>query len=267
MLQNPKVVVFDLDETLGHFSQFGLFWDILKDFINKDFTQDDFNQLLDLYPEFIRPNITSLFTFLKYKKDKKKCNGIMIYTNNQGPREWVIMIKNYFHDKLRYDLFDQVIAAFKVNGKVVELGRTSHDKSVEDFIYCTKVPQHTQICFLDDMYHPKMIGDNVYYINLKPYVYHLTFDEILEKFLKSDYSDRLFENEKDKNRFVQWFHDKAKNSSFNYIEKSKEEYEIDKIVTKKTMIMLQDFFNKNTGSEKTRKNFIYKKKKQTLKNL
>ena len=32
---HPKIVVFDLDETLGYFSEFGMFWDALKSYIKK----------------------------------------------------------------------------------------------------------------------------------------------------------------------------------------------------------------------------------------
>jgi hypothetical protein len=51
---------------------------------------------------------------------------------------------------------------------------------------------------------------------------------------------------------------------FQYINKSDEEYEIDKIVTKKIMIHLQTFFKQNNddGSKNTRKgqSKIYKNK-------
>ena len=65
----------------------------------------------------------------------------MIYTNNQGPRSWTVKIKGYFENKLKNRIFDQIIAAFKVNGKRVELQRSSHSKSFDDFIKCTKMPQ------------------------------------------------------------------------------------------------------------------------------
>ena len=61
-----KVVVFDLDETLGYFSQFGQLWNELIP--NKDI---DFNELFDLYPEFLRPNIWEILQFLNEKKKKK----------------------------------------------------------------------------------------------------------------------------------------------------------------------------------------------------
>ena len=56
-----KIVVFDLDETLGYFVEFGIFWDSLNLYLiknnKKGLNQNDFNNILDLYPEFIRPNI------------------------------------------------------------------------------------------------------------------------------------------------------------------------------------------------------------------
>ena len=55
-----KIVVFDLDETLGYFTEFGIFWDSLSNYLKikekPKLNQDDFNETLDLYPEFLRPN-------------------------------------------------------------------------------------------------------------------------------------------------------------------------------------------------------------------
>ena len=36
MLKVKKVVVFDLDETLGHFVELGMFWDALNDYYKKN---------------------------------------------------------------------------------------------------------------------------------------------------------------------------------------------------------------------------------------
>ena len=89
MLCNPKVVVFDLDETLGYFIEFGIFWDSLKEYVNKNnidcnINQDLFNKILDLFPEFLRPNIINILQYLKKKKLTNKCSKIMIYTNNHA---------------------------------------------------------------------------------------------------------------------------------------------------------------------------------------
>jgi hypothetical protein len=74
-----KVVVFDLDETLGYFIELGIFWDSLQTFITtnnlileennttSNITQYRFNQVLDLYPEFIRPDILIILEYIKIK--------------------------------------------------------------------------------------------------------------------------------------------------------------------------------------------------------
>lgn len=44
-----RIVVFDLDETLGAFVELGIFWDALDNNLNK-LTKQDFFDILDLYP-------------------------------------------------------------------------------------------------------------------------------------------------------------------------------------------------------------------------
>jgi hypothetical protein len=138
-----RIVVFDMDETLGYFVEFGIFWDSIIAYMKSNnqedkMSQEYFNKIFDLYPEFVRPNVISLLNYLKYKKNSKQCNGVMIYTNNQGPKEWVNFIKEYFEYKIHTKLFEQIICAFKVNGKQVEICRTTHDKTYKDFFmyYC-----------------------------------------------------------------------------------------------------------------------------------
>ena len=161
-----KIVVFDLDETLGYFVEFGIFWDCLNRYLSKSnsvLTQEDFNEILDLYPEFLRPDIMKILFYLKNKKETYCCDKLMIYTNNQGQPSWVNYLKKYFETKIEFPLFDQIIAAFKINGKRIEICRTSHDKSYHDFIKCTRLPLNAEICFIDDNYFPDMHNKNVYY--------------------------------------------------------------------------------------------------------
>jgi hypothetical protein len=245
-----KIVVFDLDETLGYFTQFGMFWDSLQHFLKRKLDQQDFNRILDLYPEFIRPNIVQVLKFLKVKKKFNKCNHLMIYTNNQGPKEWAIFIKNYFEYKLGTPIFDRIIAAFKVNGKQVEFCRTTHSKTHGDFIKCTKVPKNSQICFLDDVYHPSMKNDNVYYINVKPYVHDLPLDTLTDRFVTE------FEGTYNLNgsSFKEIVETHFRKFNHHYIEKEEDEYEIDKILTKEILRLIQAFFNKKMGhTRKVRK--------------
>ena len=99
-----KIVVFDLDETLGYFVEYGIFWDCLKKYLNEDLNQNEFDEILDIYSEFLRPNIMNILIYLKNKKTTHKCQQIMMYTNNQ--KAWASQLISYFETKLNFKLFD-----------------------------------------------------------------------------------------------------------------------------------------------------------------
>ena len=82
-----KYVVFDLDETIGHFILIRNIWASLVRFIsynniNYSLTQDDFNKILDKFPGLFRPGILPILLSLKKKKQTGLCKGVMVYTNN-----------------------------------------------------------------------------------------------------------------------------------------------------------------------------------------
>ena len=86
----------------GYFSEFGMVWEAVSSYISKNNSepnQELFDNLLDLFPEFLRPNIFSILEYLKRKKIKSKCNKLILYTNNQGPKEWAKSIIQYFETK------------------------------------------------------------------------------------------------------------------------------------------------------------------------
>jgi hypothetical protein len=266
MNNQTKIVVFDLDETLGYFEELGMFWNGINSYIktkniilNSD--QLFFNKLLDLYPEFIRPNIILILNYLKKKKIECNCNKIIIYTNNQGPRDWGIMIKNYFDTKLKYKLFDQIIGAFKINGKQIELCRTTYLKTHKDLIKCIKLPETTKICFLDDVLHPEMKHPNVYYINIKPYTYGLSFDILINRFLNSSL---ITEKWGEPTLIKEYLLDYFNNYNYKYVEKQKKEVTIDKIISKKILQHLHIFFCKDeypsSSCNKTKNNRAIKNK-------
>jgi hypothetical protein len=261
-----KIVVFDLDETLGYYTELGMFWDTLKEYLtsiksDKILNQSDFNKILDLYPEFNRPNIINILNYLKQKKKANHCHKLMIYTNNQGPLEWAKMLIQYFEDKIKYKLFDQIIAAFKVQGKQVEIYRTSHSKTHKDLLKCSKIPEDTQICFLDDVYYPGMSHDNVYYINLKPYEYNLKFDVMIQRFIDSAIIADL------PTSCSKYLLDNMNQFAYTYVGKTTQDNAVDKIVSKKVLQHLHTFFNKHTPDmTRRKKNNKNKIKNKTVKN-
>jgi hypothetical protein len=265
MTCNPKIVVFDLDETLGYFSEFGMFWDALKGYIKNrhiDFivNQEFFDKTLDLYPEFLRPNIINILTYLKHKKRAKHCYKLMIYTNNQGPYEWSVQIKTYFENKINYKLFDQIIAAYKVKGKQVELCRTTNMKTHSDLMKCTKIPEHTDICFLDDIYHPGMKNDKIYYINIKAYEHNLPFGTIIDRFISS----RIIQDA-DPTSMKADILAFMKRYSYLYVDKDHKELLVDRIISKKILHHLEVFFNRRNASTKHVTKRAIKGKNKTLK--
>jgi hypothetical protein len=214
-----KVVVFDVDETLGNFSQFSIFCHVIDTYFNQDdISYRYFNDLVDLYPEMIRPNMVRILDYIRKKKNTGVCRKVIIYTNNMGPDKWVTHIRRYFEHKLRLlpqasasastpadttaiipPLFDHLIGGFKPNAERSEatsntMLRTTNEKTMNDLIYCARLPANIEVCFLDDVFHKKMTDDRVYYIKLQPYYTHIPFETFVVRFLNS----RLFREVFDK---------------------------------------------------------------------
>jgi hypothetical protein len=241
--KNKKVVVFDLDETLGSFGQFGSFCMLLDEYYNDDDkAYDIFNELLDLYPEYPRPYILNVLRYLLQKKKDGKCKAVMIYTNNQGERAWVEHIKTYFETKLKSKIFEQIISAFKVDGKIVEVNRTTHDKTIDDFFRCTKLPKDIEICFVDDLFHPRMEDDNVYYIHVKGYKHYLPSSVIIKRFLNSKLAKDMKDNQVEREKFTSYMMSRL---NYNITEKDKDDQEMDVIISKKMLEHMKGFFKED----------------------
>lgn len=265
MNKSNKIVVFDLDETLGYFTEFGIFCDCLNKYFNNNaYSDTHFNTLLELYPEFLRPKIIPVMEYLKKKKQEKKCDKIMIYTNNNGPKSWAKHISQYFDSKVKYKLFDQIIAAFKIRGEKIELGRTTHDKTVEDLFRCTKLPDDIEICFIDDIYHDGMTDERVYYINVKPYHHKLKVGTMIERFLQSVLKKDVGAHNREE--FIDIIKHEFAKYHYTYNEKSPDEQEIDVIIGKKMFQHLKQFFYENNNKTlRHKKNSVKTRQNKTAK--
>jgi len=255
-----KYAVFDLDETLGHFTELGIFWDSLSAILKSTkLTQKHFNDICTMFPNFFRPGIFTIMSYLVRIKSKNPNIKIVIYTNNQAPKKWTYMIKQYIEDRLNNKhIFDKIICAFKVNGKRIEMCRTTHNKTVKDLVRCTKAPKNSRFVFLDDQYHEKMKNEVVSYINVKPYNYHMSYTKMINHFVASDLGKQLLNlNNINHNDFKIIMMRELRRYNFSVVEKSDSELTIDKIVTKKMMIHLQNFFGKKPKHNKTKKRRNY----------
>ena len=189
-----KVVVFDLDETIGHFHHLQIIVNCLEDAFEKELDQSEFCKLLDLFPEFFRPGIFTVFDFLKTKKQDNLLHKVCIYTNNQVSRDnWVKSIVNYIESRVKSPaLFDRIIHAFKIGGRIVEPGRTSNQKIYSDFIRCTMLPEEsTEICFIDNTHYEKMCESKVYYIVPRAYFHTLSKSTMIRRALTQYRHPRL----------------------------------------------------------------------------
>jgi hypothetical protein len=180
-----KVIVFDLDDTMGHFEELSIFLGGLKNIVNKKITDKYIFKLLDLWPKFLRYGLIDILELIKTYKKRYHSIKVVIYTNNMGPRSWTMLIKQYLEKKINYKLFDKIITAYRNNEKTNK--RTTHYKTHADLLRTTKYAKNSQFIFLDDQYHPDMIHNNINYIKLHPYDYGIPFHVMIEQYLHSSY--------------------------------------------------------------------------------
>ncbi len=197
MPRKTKVaVIFDLDETIGHFYQVGKMWEGLKFFYDKKFKEKDFHKMLDLFPHVFRPGIFNVFKFLKAQKIRDPKIKIIIYSNNMGTPKWANMIKKYIEKKINYKLFDKVITAWKVNGVIYEKCRRTNEKTYTEIVRCAKLNKETKIFFVDDAYHPRMFNGKTDYMHIKDYKFAYNIEEMVRKFLRSECCKKLKSEDK-----------------------------------------------------------------------
>lgn len=258
-------IIFDLDETLGHFTQLGILWESLQHVYRNELNQTYFNCICDLYPNFLRPSILTILRYLKSIKQKNKNIKIIVYTNNQGPTSWCDNIISYLEHKIKYNLFDQIVYAYKINGKHIELNRTTHDKTYNDIKKCINCFSYDKICFIDDQYHPGMNNKNICYINVKPYNYNYDMNELINIFTESECNVLLCKNlhisnheniNKKINNFVETY-------SFTSKLYNDSESKIDKNISKKILYYLHKFI-KTYVIKSTSKKTLKKYKKKTV---
>lgn len=261
-----RILVFDLDETLGSFGDLHILWTALNKIYNfeKEGLQDNFDSIMNIYPEFLRYGILNILEFLYVKKRLGECDKIFIYTNNICNPPWATLIVEYIYKKLKIKtaLFDKIISAFKINNKIVEISRTSKDKSCADLIRCTLLPKSTEICFIDDTYHRDMINEKVYYIKPFPYFHGLSHGTIIKRFVSSNYGADLIKKTCMLDTFEEyitdWFFFNSKSNDLSFKQNTKD---INEFVAQKMMYHIKEFFCLTNRKNHTRRKRIHSRRK------
>jgi hypothetical protein len=245
-----RVVVFDLDETLGHFHLIRLVWESINEFINYNnipymMNQTDFNDLFDTFPEMLRPEVISILQFIKGEKDRGACSGVMVYTNNKYSKEWVYLIIQYIQYKIGCKLFDNIILAFKMNGRVQQMGRTTNAKKIEDFVSCCRLPENVEICYFDNFEYSGMTAENnVYYLKVRAYNYPFSKESIIKGVSSHPVWRRVLcaLHDHQIQTFIQFFIKNLSLKGYQFGIKQTLDYEMDKITSKRIMTHLRVFF-------------------------
>jgi hypothetical protein len=140
------------------------------------------------------------------------------------------------------NLFAKPICAFKIRDKRIEPGRTTHEKTYNDFVQCSMLKTEN-LCFIDDTYYEKMRNRKVYYIKPPPYFHTLTHKQVVDRFLASDIYRRLYPD----NPII------SSNINLQKTPYDKLNYEKERSITNKILYYIREFF------------FIYSKKNKTKK--
>ncbi len=188
-----KLIVFDLDETIGHFEQVSIFLNGLQNIIKGNISDKYIYKLLDIWPNIFRYKIFEVFKLIKKAKNKNNSIKVAIYTNNMGPRSWTFYIKSYIEKKLNFKLFDHVITAYRPHEKTNY--RTTHDKTYKDLIRSVNSKNNIDVLFFDDVYHEYMKHYNVDYVKLIPYKYSVNNKKLIKDYIYSKHNNLIFDND------------------------------------------------------------------------
>jgi len=158
-----KIIVFDLDNTIGNFDQIIE----IMNHTNKK-TKEEVHELFDLFPFVFRTNIFDIFHSIARLKKERKIQSVLLYTNNNND-VFIEYILSYIHEKLKYTLFDVIISFNQTKNK---------NKNMDDLLKFAKL-NVDNICFIDDKEYDDM--KKCYYIHCEPYAYAYSVSEIYKK--------------------------------------------------------------------------------------
>jgi len=243
-----KVIVFDLDETIGCFQFLSIYFNILIKIkkINDLKKNEIYYTLLDNFPRVFRPKIFKLFK--KIIKEKKKKNfNVFLYTNNTGSRKYVLRIIKYIHKKLNYKLFDKVISGFGTN-KIKRQGCYKTYSDISKYYNNRNV----EVLFFDDRHHEKMINKHSKCIILNEYSYDINFHSFI-KIFKSINNKKKYLTANQLNNYFKKLNNYGLN--FDILKKNKKEFKI----------INNEIINFIKKKSKTYKQKNIKKKKKTKK--
>ena len=236
-----KVIVFDLDHTIGDFFVIGLIWNFMKKTIG-NLNQYDFNIICSLFPEIVRYNIIPILNYIQVRINITSSIKVLIYTNNKGGKNWIDMIIGYIESKMDSNIIYKII-------------ENTNKKSYKDLIHKSRMPRSAKILFIDDYYHSYMNHEKVTYLNLKKYNYYIKNDILINTIINSEYINRKIPINM-RNQFKSLFKNYVIKNNRNNNKKDSEK-KVDHIVSRMILNYVRTFLNEeNTKTRKNRKRLI-----------
>ena len=168
-----RYVIFDLDETLGYFTQVYILCIKFESLMNYKLTT---NNLLELYKEFeliFRPGLMVLMAYVKVLKETRGVK-VILYTNTTMKMIWVKSLLLYIDKKIHANtkLFDIIIG-------LESACRTTLKKTKKDILRCISgATSDSKLLVIDDKLHKDLIHDNTMYHEIDNYVYYYNNNDI-----------------------------------------------------------------------------------------
>jgi len=173
-----RIILIDMDETLGTFTEIGTFLTALLDLCPRLDYNTEFFKAMNLFTGFHRPRIVQILKHMTILRTSENVSKIVLYTNNQGSNEWVRLIASYFDTQVGCRVFDDIIFSYMINGNINDHRRTTHDKVLCDVYNCINIYSPTKFLFIDDQLHNGMVHKDVTYLRVEPYVYYMEYSRM-----------------------------------------------------------------------------------------
>ena len=171
-----KCVVFDLDETIGHFAQL---YQISKIFETKKDIKLIKQHIISLYKHFyniFRPGIFTLLAYTQFLKEKYNI-ATVLYTNTIMNDIWISAFLEYTYSMVKLE-FDFII---DLNSKC----RTTTRKNLYDLYNCvSSLNKMSSIIVIDNKKHKHLLDKNITYILVNNYYFIHDNNKIWEKLHK-----------------------------------------------------------------------------------
>ena len=178
------VIVIDFDNTIGYFKQIVYLLNIIELAQKRSFNQNDVDNLINLYPNVLRPRINEILTMIHQMKTQKKINYFILYTTNRNEK-FVNMVVDFIErisgQEKKY-LFDLKVFSLTKDKPINNL--------LQENIVKSNIP--VTLCFVDNkrlIFTEECDGITSVFIKCDTYKYLYDIRHIIKLFDYSIYNN------------------------------------------------------------------------------